>query len=50
MRISLVSFGGLLIRFSPWAVVLLILGGTARLSGGGQILGRGVPPVPLARP
>jgi len=25
--ISLVSFGGLLIRFSPWAVVLLILAG-----------------------
>src|SRR5258708_27284718 len=25
--ISLVSFGGLLIRFSPWAVVLLVLAG-----------------------
>jgi ATP-binding cassette subfamily B protein len=37
--ISLVSFGGLLIRFSPWAVVLLILAGVpaflaeARFSG-----------------
>ena len=46
--ISLISFGGLLIRFSPWAVVLLVARGTAGVSRRGKILGRGVPPVSLA--